>query len=1255
MGLTMVKFNDEATRDHVLENGIIQFDRKPYWGSKCLSALVSTIGKPIMVDKYTRERSRIQVARVLVEMEVTDNPPTSIQYINERGQIMEQGVEYEWFPIKCKNYSGFGHSMTDCRKTKNAQWVMKETKLNKDEKAQSSAGIKAVESKGTEIHVDTDKVGDQTSSEEFKTQTVQGDPLLPDKEVSAGIRDINQASLLWHTPKKVAAHSKEGQGSVKNAKVTGQTNKNSSNIISWNVRGLNGINKHGPVSDLCKKYRIGVGGLLETKLKGNKISRFVEFCFPNWDYYTSPEIEGRLLIVWRKSFVKVTILEESNQFIHCLVKLTGVQQSFGVTFVYGMNSIKGRRSLWEGLRRPFHKDTAWIYLGDFNSPFTSKDRSGGKPISGLELADPNRWLVDSYLEHLKSVGSYFTWTNNQLGAAIIYTKIDHVLINEKWVDLFPQATAMFSWEAFSDHCSCLVNLQVQEKLGIKIFRFFNYWIEHPDFHVQVLRSWNQPINATGIQAIFLKMLRLKHCLKVFNTDKIGDLKAKFYKAKETFQVARLPAQAYPHVLDFQEAAEAYSKRKSENGIVSFIAEDGKMVDNFSEVVSHYVGHFRDFLGSSSSTLGSISTQIVEMGPQLSVLQQMKLLKPFSRKEIREALFSIPITKSPGPDGFGSGFFKPIWNDIGDEVCVAITHCFELGIFPSELHETTLSLIPKVANPSRAVDYRPIACCSTLYKCMSKLICKRLADIHPDLIQPNQGAFVKGRYIAHNIMIFQVLIKNYGRATTSSRCAIKIDLRKAYDTVDWVFLENLLKALNFPMKFIGWIMACVRNTSYFLLMNGRIQGKFKGRKGLRQGDPMSPLLFVIIMEYLTRSLQQAALNSPFRYHPMCKGLKLINLCFADDLLLFCKGSLAAIRVVKGVLDSFATATGLSINSDKSLNWASRHLSFAGRIQLINSVLLGLRNYWMSIFVLPQSIVKEIERICRGFLWGSDGQRSKLHIPSWQKVCLPKAYGGLGFRDGATWNWAVLAKYVWALSAKPDLLWVKWIHSIYLKGAGFWNYVLIADCCWYWRKLCHLRDHFRPTDIISAGVQGRFKSTRLYNSLLVQQRDEFYRTIWSRIFLPNHRFMLWQVVNSHLLTRDNLSRKQVQLASELCPVCDRIQESHSHLFFECNFSTQLVKRIFDWLGFDAWPLDYYSWLVWLARARKGVTADIVNLVCVAVIYSIWITRNQCFYEGYSSTVLKLARDIKYTTKYRLNIVSRRLVSVKDQLYIRLLQCR
>ena len=147
-----------------------------------------------------------------------------------------------------------------------------------------------------------------------------------------------------------------------------------------------------------------------------------------------------------------------------------------------------------------------------------------------------------------------------------------------------------------------------------------------------------------------------------------------------------------------------------------------------------------------------------MGPSST---QLSLLKSFSHQEIRAALFSIPSIKSPGPDGFGSGFFKVMWQDIGDEICRAIRQFFESGSIPEELLDTTLSLVPKCDNPSRAMDYRPIACCFTLYKCISKLLCSRLAKVLPALVQSNQGAFVQGRSIAHNILIFKILSRIMG--------------------------------------------------------------------------------------------------------------------------------------------------------------------------------------------------------------------------------------------------------------------------------------------------------------------------------------------------------------------------------------------------------------------------------------------------------------------------------------------------------------
>ncbi|XP_062075248.1 uncharacterized protein LOC133779285 [Humulus lupulus] len=174
--------------------------------------------------------------------------------------------------------------------------------------------------------------------------------------------------------------------------------------------------------------------------------------------------------------------------------------------------------------------------------------------------------------------------------------------------------------------------------------------------------------------------------------------------------------------------------------------------------------------------------------------------------------------------------------------------------------------------------------------------------------------------------------------------------------------------------------------------------------------------------------------------------------------------------------------------------------------------------MSIFVLPQSIIKEIEKLCRGFLWGVNGNRSKIHVASWSKVCLPKAYGGLGFRNGSIWNRAILAKYIWAISEKHDVLWA-----------------------------------------------------------------DYHRAVWCRLSIPKHRFLLWQAVNSQLLTCDNMLRFCLALDSIMCPVCGSSAESHSHLFFNCYLSKQILEIIFDWMGFQAWPSEFTGWMVWLSSRK------------------------------------------------------------------------
>ncbi|XP_062103031.1 uncharacterized protein LOC133814029 [Humulus lupulus] len=186
--------------------------------------------------------------------------------------------------------------------------------------------------------------------------------------------------------------------------------------------------------------------------------------------------------------------------------------------------------------------------------------------------------------------------------------------------------------------------------------------------------------------------------------------------------------------------------------------------------------------------------------------------------------------------------------------------------------------------------------------------------------------------------------------------------------------------------------------------------------------------------------------------------------------------------------------------KNLNcWASRNLSFAGRAQLIHSVLLGIRNFWMSIFILPSKITAAIDKCCRDFLWGSRGNRSKFHLSSWEKVCLPKHLGGIGFREGKKWNVAVMAKYIWASSSKQDCLWVKWINSIYLKNHTIWSVPFKQDMSWYFKKLLKVR---QSTDILSlqlAEKGGKFRVKKFYLSMISAQRALYAETVWNKIIV------------------------------------------------------------------------------------------------------------------------------------------------------------
>lgn len=179
--------------------------------------------------------------------------------------------------------------------------------------------------------------------------------------------------------------------------------------------------------------------------------------------------------------------------------------------------------------------------------------------------------------------------------------------------------------------------------------------------------------------------------------------------------------------------------------------------------------------------------------------------------------------------------------------------FEYGHMHRGINCTNIILLPKATHATSVVQYRTISYASVLYKLIDRVIAKRLQEVICSIIDIGQLGFIPGRHIIDNVLLASEIIKGYSRKGLSHRCMVKVDIKKAYDSVEWVFLESMMVEVGVPSKMVGLIMACVSTVSYSILLNGSPLPPFQARRGLRQGDPMSPYLFSMVMEYLSRYL------------------------------------------------------------------------------------------------------------------------------------------------------------------------------------------------------------------------------------------------------------------------------------------------------------------------------------------------------------------------------------------------------------------
>ncbi|XP_074364627.1 uncharacterized protein LOC141705634 [Apium graveolens] len=520
-------------------------------------------------------------------------------------------------------------------------------------------------------------------------------------------------------------------------------------FCSYNIRGLN--NKISFARDFISNFNFGLIALLETHVKqelANSISFSIAPRF-RWFFNYDSHYNGRIWLGWDPNLWDVRILASNAQHVSCSVTKIGSNKSFFASFIYAFNTAVDRRQLWSGVL-DFHSsnlsnsEAPWALLGDFNVCLHGSEIEGGSEA----------------LERIH-----------------------------------------------------------------KPFQVFQHVINSPDFSAIVSDAWNFAVEGDPWYVVSTKLKRVKIALKGLNREK-GNLHTLVDEARtnlKNFQNALPDCPSSDQLLE--EAGycaalslalhneEVFLRQKSRvnwlkagdnnnrfffnscksrwnvNKLLALEDEHGEVFTSHKDISMLAVNYFSNLLGKSSNvTPFDSSVPLV----QLSELDRSNLITPFPLEEILLTFKRMAKNKSPGPDGFTAEFFVAAWNIVASDISMAILHFFQTMLLPRSINATAIALIPKYEGASNITHFRPISCCNTIYKCISKMLASRLKGIMPSIISLNQSAFIPGRRMGDNIMLAQSLCTDYHKQSGTPRCAIKLDIRKAFDSLSWDFLFLLCK-------------------------------------------------------------------------------------------------------------------------------------------------------------------------------------------------------------------------------------------------------------------------------------------------------------------------------------------------------------------------------------------------------------------------------------------------------------------------------
>ncbi|KAL3682679.1 hypothetical protein R1sor_000701 [Riccia sorocarpa] len=584
-------------------------------------------------------------------------------------------------------------------------------------------------------------------------------------------------------------------------------------------------------------------------------------------------------------------------------------------------------------------------------------------------------------------------------------------------------------------------------------------------------------------------------------------------------------------------------RKKKSSLDHLLLEDGSTITDQESIKREVLSNFQELYGQPRPPEEDVALRkdlLDNLGSRVSREQQLLLDDESSEGELRDLLKLIPSGKSPGLDGIGIEIIAALWPSIGRLFSLAVLDYWRSGQLHSYFKDGILFLIPKVNNPTTLAQWRPITILNTIYKIIAKLLAVRLALILPSIVPENQQGFVKGSTTQNCILTF-ALTHEALKKSRKSACFLSLDLEKAFDKLDQDFLWEVLLKLDFSQGFISRVQALLHDAETRILINGDLLPAFTVGRGVRQGCPLSPLLFALASVPLIHLLRHQNNIGAIKPVKLDNNLVLSCVCLADDTAVYTEMNETSVRNVFSAFSLLGRASGEKINVSKSrllligrkLNpppWlfslgvqivppdqTTRYLgaqlvtlsrgvdngfhiraSITKKAQASSSPLLPFESrtialkhaifaptvYCMLTSKLKMGTLKEIDSILRDFIWakGVGGRKGKAFV-AWDQIVLPRQMGGLGIFELLLFQQSLLCRSIYRAALSPT-------ESIW--GRIFFTFFL------------HLKPEELPQGLFMKPLQFSFSACPVATLLLHSWQALAEKITWQpeeRIVLPN----------------------------------------------------------------------------------------------------------------------------------------------------------